>query len=180
MGRKRKPIGQQIAEGDPRQRGKHKLEAKAKQVPKPARGLLECPAHLTGRARAAWQFWAPELETMDLDARCDAPMLEGACLNYARAVEADLRVAKDGIIVEEPILVRGKRVKDLVRLKKHPAIAVSNAAWEKVRSFRSEFGLSPAVRSRLNVSTPAHETDADVERLLHGPTLTDEEKQKMQ
>src|SRR4051812_27853685 len=100
-GRKPKPTATQIAEGDTRKRGVGKLKAKLASEPKPARGLTECPSHLTGRARAAWTFWAEELESMKQSFRPDGMMLEGACVNYARAVQADLIVDRDGPIVEK-------------------------------------------------------------------------------
>src|SRR5574337_2001247 len=89
-GRKPKPITQHIAEGDPSKLGVNKLDERLAKQPKAARGLPICPRHLSGRARAAWNFWKAELEGMKLDCRPDAMMLEGACVNYARAVQADI------------------------------------------------------------------------------------------
>jgi P27 family predicted phage terminase small subunit len=176
MGRKRKPIQQQIAEGDPRMRGKHKLEEKLASVPVPVSGL-DCPAHLRGRARSTWNRWKRELEIMDLDSRCDAEMLEGACVHYARAVKADLQIEKEGIIVREPVIVNGHAHSTLTRVKKHPAVAVSNAAWDKVKGFCSEFGLSPSARMRLQVA-PRAKNVGNVDSVLDGPMLTDEERRR--
>jgi hypothetical protein len=53
-GRKPKPLQQQIAEGDPRQRGKWKLRDRLQAEPKAARGLPPCPERLTGVARQRW------------------------------------------------------------------------------------------------------------------------------
>jgi phage terminase small subunit len=88
-GRKPRPISQQISEGDPRQRGKRKLEELQAAEPKAARGLPDCPRHLTGLARETWYFLREELEAMKLDCRPDAMMLEGACQAYAKAARAD-------------------------------------------------------------------------------------------
>ena len=41
---------------------------------------------------------------MKLDCRPSPMMLEGVCVNYTRAVQADLRLAVAGITVEPPIL----------------------------------------------------------------------------
>ena len=116
---------------------------------------------------------------MQLDSRCDAMMLEGACVNYARAVEADQMVTKQGSIVREAVFYRGKRLKRVNRVKKHPAVAVSNAAWSQVKAFCSEFGLSPASRVHLSV-VAAPSTGDSIEALISGPRLTDAEKAKLQ
>ncbi len=151
-GRKPKPTANQIAAGDPRKQGMHKLEERLKREPKPGKGLPECPRYLKGRARHAWNFWKEELEGMSLDRRPDAMMLEGACVNYAKAVEADLIIAKDGLIVEEMALV-GENYDEPVVMKRrrHPADMISNSAWRQVRAFAGEFGLSPVSRTRLAI-----------------------------
>src|ERR1700680_3627359 len=103
-GRKPKPLERQIIEGDPRMRGKGKLQQRLDAQVKARGGLPRCPTHLRGRARACWNLWKQELELMGLDCRPDAMMLEGACVNYARAVQADIQLARFGITVEEPVV----------------------------------------------------------------------------
>ena len=88
---------------------------------------------------------------MNLDCRPDAQMLEGACVNYSRAVDADLQVAREGITVEESTLDPESGEKILLKIKAHPAIAVSNQAWRLLHRFCSEFGLSPVSRTRLTI-----------------------------
>ena len=84
-GRKPKPTSQQVAEGDPRKLGVHRLEQKLETEVKSARGLPKCPSHLKGLARRSWRFWCEELAHMNLDCRPDAMMLEGACIAYQAA-----------------------------------------------------------------------------------------------
>lgn len=165
-GRKPKPIAAQIAAGDPRKRGVHVLRKLQESQLKVAKGLPACPRHLTGRARAAWNMWAAELAAMDLDKRPDAQMLEGACVGYQQAVQADQIIAKEGMIVEDKAIKDGALI--VLRRKAHPAIAVSRSAWAQVRSFCSEFGLSPVSRQRLASEKPDHETE-DLLALLSQP-----------
>jgi P27 family predicted phage terminase small subunit len=176
MPRKRKPIQLQIAEGDPRQRGKRKLHEKLACAILPVSGL-DCPSHLKGRARSTWNRWKRELEIMDLDSRCDAEMLEGACVHYARAVQADLQIAKEGITVREPVIVNGHAHSTLTRIKKNPAVTVSDASWLIVKAFCSEFGLSPASRMRLQVA-PQSKHAGNVDAVLDGPMLSDAERRR--
>jgi len=150
-GRKPKPTSQQISEGDPRKLGKRKLQAKLESEPAATKGLPDCPRHLRGRARAAWEFWCEELGKMNLDCRPDAQMLEGACVNYSRAVEADLQIAREGLTVEESTVDQESGEKILLKIKAHPAIAISNQAWRLLHRFCSEFGLSPVSRTRLTI-----------------------------
>lgn len=175
-GRKPKPAGQQIALGDPRKRGANKLnEAKAAE-PQPTRGIPPCPPHVSGLARKAWNFWAQQLEAMKLDYQCDAMVLEGACINYAHAVQADKIIEKEGPIVTISEFVktgeddRGEPVFTSVVLKiqKHPAVSVSNAAWLRVRSFCSEMGLSLVSRTRLSIEKTDRQED-DLAALLRAP-----------
>lgn len=150
-GRKPKPTALQIAQGDPRKLGKNKLEEKLAAEPDVKRGLPDCPRYLRGRARHAWGFWAEELAHMNLDAKPDAMMLEGACVAWAKAVEADLILARDGLIVEDSIIDKKSGERIVLKRKRNPADHISNSAWRQVRAFCSEFGLSPTSRTRLSV-----------------------------
>jgi P27 family predicted phage terminase small subunit len=102
---------------------------------------------------------------MQQDHRPDAMMLEMGCVNYQRAVQADSLVAKEGIIVEEPIKY-GEKV--VLKRKHHPAIAISRAAWDKVRQFSGEFGLSPVSRARLAIEKQ-NTGEADLAAILTQP-----------
>lgn len=167
-GRKPKPVALQIAEGDPRKRGKNKLQEQLEKEVQAKRGLPDCPRHLKGRARHAWKFWNEELIAMNLDCRPDAMMLEGACVNYARAVHADLAVEKAGILLEEPIQTPDGEVVG-TRLKKNPAVEISNQAWRAVKMFCSEFGLSPVARMRVKIEKDEKAAADDLAEILSRP-----------
>jgi P27 family predicted phage terminase small subunit len=166
-GRKPKPLTQHLAEGDPSHLGKARLQEKLAAEPKPTRGLPPFPHHLSGRARTAWNFWREELEAIGLDHRSDAAMLEGACVFYARAVEADLLLQRHGLMMEQPIFnQKGEHIG--TKSKSHPALAVSNSSWRPVRAFCSEFGLSPVSRTRLTLEKP-DTSEAELMAILAGP-----------
>ena len=168
-GRKKKPLSIRAAEGDLRKVGAKKLALQIAAEPKASRGLPVCPAHLQGRAAEVWIFWADELAKMDLDRRPDAMMLEGACVAYDHAVQADELLATDGVVVREPIVDKDGNVVGYKR-KKHPAVEVSKASWAQVRAFASEFGLSPASRARITTGKPQQSgDDRDLMALLSKP-----------
>lgn len=174
-GRKPKPAAQALADGDTRKIGANKLREKCAAEPQAGKGLPECPSHLKGRAREAWDSWVRDLEDMELDRRPDGQMLEGACVAYHRAVQADLMVGREGITrklwgilktTDKAGNPKQKRV--LLKEKAHPAIAISLNAWRQVRAFCSEFGLSPVSRTRLSIEKKGGEIE-DLERILNKP-----------
>lgn len=167
-GRKPKPAAKQIADGDPRKHGVHKLDAMAASEPAATKGLPPCPRHLNGRARMAWKFWAEELEAMDLDRRPDAMMLEGACVNFDRAVEADIMVQLEGMVIVTDIKTNKSGEVISIKKRKHPAVEISSKAWSLVRSFCSEFGLSPVSRTRLAIGKDSNQQD-DLAAILMQP-----------
>ncbi len=95
---------------------------------------------------------------MNMGHRPDALMLEGVCVNYAMAVQAELQIATEGAILREPIFSRGKPT-GAVRLRKHPALAVANRAWGLFRAFAGDFGLSPVSRTRLSIENPDNNSE---------------------
>ena len=166
-GRKPKPAARQIVEGDPQKRGVHKLQERLEAEPEARRGLPDCPRHIKGRAREAWEFWVEELVAMNLDHRPDAMMLEGACVNYESAVRAYEHLL-DGEVVEEPVLSRETGEVVGYRQKKSPWVLVRDSSWQLMRSFCSEFGLSPVSRTRLALQAQEKKPE-DLMELLSAP-----------
>lgn len=105
---------------------------------------------------------------MKLDRRPDGPMLEGACRAYERAVKADLILDREGLTVEEKYITdEGEAI--TLRVKKHPAVDISNRSWLIVRAFCSEFGLSPVSRMRLHPDEDKDSAEDDLIKLLSQP-----------
>jgi P27 family predicted phage terminase small subunit len=130
------------------------------------RACMEC---IPCRARAAWAIWSEELAVMDLDRRADAQMLEGACISYAQAVDADLTISREGQVVRIQSLDPQTK-EPIEKQRPHAAIAISRAAWAQVRAFCSEFGLTPVARTRLAADSSApKEKQTDLFALLATP-----------
>jgi P27 family predicted phage terminase small subunit len=163
-GRKPKPVKHQISAGDPSHVGKAKLDKHLANLPIAARRLGDPPRHLSGLAAQQWAIWRDDLARLGMDYRADRVMLEGACVAYARAIEAD-EILKDGCQVEEPYV--DKMTGELGHiLKKHPAVSVSNVSWRRVRSFCAELGLSLISRTRLSIEAPTLGRESLMELLL--------------
>ena len=168
MGRKPKPTKTQIAAGDPRKKGVHKLEQLLAAEPKASRGLPNCPEYLEGRARQAWMFWSEELALMDLDRRPDGPMLEGACIAYDASIDSYLTIKAQGRVIVKRALNPETNKLVAVDVKPHPAVRQGNQAWALMRAFCSEFGLSPVSRTRLAVDK-MDDSEEDLLELLSRP-----------
>jgi P27 family predicted phage terminase small subunit len=167
-GQKPKPISVQIANGDPRRKGVHKLEQALASEPQAERGLPLCPEYLKGRAREAWEFWAAELASMDLDRRPDGPMLEGCCVAYDAAVDSYETIQKQGRFIAKKALDPKTKTLVVIDVKPHPAVRQGNQAWALMRAFCTEFGLSPISRIRLAVENDAG-AEEDLFELLKRP-----------
>jgi P27 family predicted phage terminase small subunit len=171
MSRKPKPVQLQVAEGDPSRRGVHKLDEMQARLPNAQRGLPDPPKRLSRLAKKQWNIWKQDLELMDLDYRADAVALEGACVSYAGAVEADavLRRFRRRETREE-VLDKATGEVLAIRLRNHPAVARQQAFWKLTQSFLTELGLTIASRQRISVDvTAATGDDVDIEALLTRP-----------
>ncbi len=102
-------------------------------------------------------------------------MLEGACIAYQAAIEAYETIQKQGPLVAKRILDPETNKLVVSNVKPHPAVAQRNAAWELLRAFCSEFGLSPVSRTRLAIEKPADDED-DLMEILSQPR---EKKQQL-
>jgi P27 family predicted phage terminase small subunit len=163
----------QIAEGDPSKRGVHQLDARRHAEARATRGLQRCPAHLKGEARKAWLFWVHELAEMQLDCRPDGPMLEGACVAYSTYVKMHRKIEEQGELVARKERNASTGQLEVVDFRPHPALRIRDRALALMRSFCSEFGLSPVSRARLFVER----READNEDLMALLTQPRERKQ---
>lgn len=132
-GRKPKPVQIKELTGNP---GKRALP----DLPNILPGEPEAPASVQGDAvaLAEWRRIVPELMRVNLLSECDAAALASYCSAYSLYQAAAKSVAKDGILLIGTMGVR-----------KNPAVGVMLDAWKAVRAFASEFGLSPASRSKV-------------------------------
>jgi P27 family predicted phage terminase small subunit len=123
--------------------------------PLPIPGIPACPKWLTGIARQEWEEITPQLDRMGVLYRTDGKALAAYCVCYARWRQAELRVAKEGQVVEEPVLARIGTTDNLTvvghRLKRHPATIIAKEMAHEMRAFLIEFGMTPSARTRIEV-----------------------------
>lgn len=112
---------------------------------KPA-GSLRCPAYLVDipAAAKAWRTLAPLIDDLWGYSKLDELALASLCLAFSTMVECAESIAKDGALVVDS---RGG-------VKRNPALLAWRDASSQVRSWASEFGLSPAARSVIPADKP--------------------------
>jgi len=139
-GRPRKPTGLKILEGN---RGHRTLNPESE--PQPAKGILRAPSGMTKEAKRIWRSIVPELDRLDLLTVVDATSLRGACMGAATAQAADTEIAA----IQKRMAAKKAATDDYQKLAMLNNIA--KRGWQQWKSFATEFGLTPASRSRINV-----------------------------
>lgn len=132
-GRRPKPTAEKLAAGNP---GKRHLGVE------PAfnsLAYLEPPTWLGDYGQAEWRRIVPQLLREKSLAEVDTPSLEAYCAAYQRAIACEIAIG-------DALLVEGD---------KHPLLGVVAQAWDKVRAFAAEFGLTPATRPKVAKFTEA-------------------------
>lgn len=139
-GRKPKPTHMKLLEGNPGKRALNKAE------PKPQAKIPPCPRHLSKEARKEWRRISKELLQLGLLTVVDRAALAAYCQAWARWIQAEEAMATDDF----------KMVATTDKGYAHvsPWFSVANAALKQMHSFLTEFGLTPASRSRVTVAKP--------------------------
>lgn len=146
-------------------RGKrHRKKEDKSTKPVRARGAPKVPAHLGHYpvALALWVQLCKHLKKMQVLGPQDGIVLEGMCMAYSRAVQADALVRRDGMYITDRR--RGRMV--------HPAVRIGEKAWREVRLFAGEFGLTPSSTTRVRAvitSSPLEGAAKETEAFLFGP-----------
>ena len=134
-GRKPKPTALKILEGNP---GFRKLN---ENEPKPLPIIPNCPEWLTGNAKEVWGILAPILERMGVLTEADEIALAAICSLYARYKDLER------IIDEKGYTEQNTRS----GLKAIPEFAMSRDCLKLLKSFMTEFGLTPSSRTRISI-----------------------------
>jgi P27 family predicted phage terminase small subunit len=135
-GRRPKPPRLKLLTGNP---GKRPLNTNE---PKPEVATPDCPVELGPVARREWDRMAPQLAALQILTQLDRAALAAYCGAYAMWAEATEAIQKYGTMVKSPT---GYPVQS-------PYVSIANRQAEIMMRIASEFGFTPASRSRI--STP--------------------------
>jgi P27 family predicted phage terminase small subunit len=166
-GRKPKPVGLKLLAGNP---GRRPLPKQPSFGAKPP----SCPAHLDATAKAEWRRIVGMLATAGVLALTDRAALAAYCQLYSRVVKLEKVVQKDGEVLSETIEKRhyAKGGEEVVQKRtkyyRSPYAIELHSAYDQMKAFIVEFGLTPSSRQRLSVDPPAPEVDPLEELLKRG------------
>ena len=136
-GRRPKPTRLKLLTGNP---GKRPLNANE---PRPEAVAPECPVVLGPIARQEWDRLVAELAPLRILTHLDRAALAAYCGAYAMWAEATEAIQKYGTMVKSPTGYP----------QQSPYVSIANRQAEIMMRIASEFGFTPASRSRI--SSPA-------------------------
>jgi len=112
--------------------------------PRPEPALPECPPELSPAAQREWARLTAELSKLKLITNLDRGAIATYCGAYALWAEATEQVNKYGAMVKSP---NGFPIQS-------PYLAIANKQAEIMMRIASEFGFTPASRSRISAPPP--------------------------
>ena len=151
-GRKPKPTALKVLEGNP---GKRKINSRE---PVPTKDMPACPAWLLPEAKKEWRRLARSLNQMGVLSAIDRTAFAAYCQSFARWKEAQEHVNLEGSVYET----------DGGMKRPNPWIAISNTEQRLMLQAASEFGLTPASRSRIVADSEGKESEDELEVILGG------------
>jgi len=141
-GRKPKPTSMKRLAGNP---GKRPLSEEPQ--PSVPEHTPYVPRHLNEEGKREWRRIVNVLLDLGLYTVLDRAALAMYCQVWGRWLEAERKLAKEGLILKS----------DKGNLYQNPWLHVANKAWEQMRKVLAEFGLTPSSRVRLSVSKSGQE-----------------------
>ena len=143
-GRKPKPTHLKVIEGNPGKRPLNKRE------PTPASGRPQPPGHLCTEAKAEWQRVSKVLHAIGVLTTLDRAALAVYCQAWGRWVRAEVALEKMAAndLVTRALLMRTKSGNTI----QNPLVGTANKAMGAVMKAASELGMTPSVRSRIEIN----------------------------
>lgn len=159
-GTKPTPVHLQLIKGDPRKIGANKLEAKAEREKRLLpRSIPEPPADLLPEAMEEWRRLSSVLHAAGLLTEVDRAALAVYCQAYGRWIKAERALAL--VAKKDPdfagLMIRTKSGNYI----QNPLVGTANKAMSDLVRVCTEFGMTPASRSRIDGSEPPKEDPAE-------------------
>lgn len=145
-GRRPKPTRLKVLTGNP---GRRPLNA---DEPRPEPTIPDCPPELGPVARREWDRLAAELASLKILTALDRAALAAYCNAYGLWAEAIEAIQKYGTMVKSPT---GYPIQS-------PYVSIANRQAEIMMRIASEFGFTPASRSRISTPSPESATLFDL------------------
>ncbi|MGY6410779.1 MAG: phage terminase small subunit P27 family [Alkalilacustris sp.] len=134
-------------------RGTDRPDRRNDAAPAPVSARPPMPSTLTETAQANWDRFCGVLEAMGVLTVADEFALEQLVEAYA-----DWRQSHE-IIAAEGTHYESESVKGGLMVRAHPAVGMRSDAARRFQSLLSEFGLTPASRSRVSAAEKGDQVD---------------------
>jgi P27 family predicted phage terminase small subunit len=141
MGRKAMPLQLKLLRGNP---GKQRLRDDAI-YPEKFTDVPDPPAFITGYAADEWYSVATELHRLGVLTKVDCVPLAAYCYAYGQWRDAAELLAEMRVDQARGLIIRGS----LGGPVENPLIYIARKAAAEMMRYASEFGLTPAARSRV-------------------------------
>lgn len=158
-----RPTKIKILNGEPNQDRINRKE------PQPREGRPTMPPHLNKPAQTEWKRIIPELQAMGILTKVDRAALAGYCQAWGKWVQVENKIKK----LTNALEAKGHDAGDLYLLKQDSEKAniklllnASRDNLELMKSFLTEFGMTPSSRSRITVEKDTAKED-ELEEFLN-------------
>lgn len=147
-----KPTKLKILNGNPGKRPLNDAE------PQPKAGVPTLPDWVSEDGRHEWKRIVSVLRPTGVLTLADRAVLAGYCQAYAESASWTRLIDKEGWMVTADVFDRNGEVTGQIR-KPHPGIKHQRDAFNRMKQYLIELGLSPASRSRVKVPPQKEEVD---------------------
>lgn len=113
--------------------------------PMPTKGFHQPPEYFTEQEKEWYMDMCQELNRWGVITELDSRAAEMLTVAYSEYREAREEVKANGSLTYTEVGAMGQE-----KLKPHPAVGIADAAWKKFRAMATEFGMTPASRSKVN------------------------------
>ena len=151
-GRKKVPTALNLLRGNPGKRPLPECE------PVLTACLPPCPAHLSDRAKAAWESFGRQLADAGILTELDAVALELLCNAYAGYLDAQENLLKFGAV----LFIPSKDNSKIPTFAYSPWWAVANREWDKLLKMLPLFGMNPADRTKIKTVNKAEPDELEI------------------
>jgi len=156
MGRPRKPTELHVLNGNP---SKKKDLGKNEPKPAPVVSAPKPPSWMNADGKKMWKRQVPGLQRVGLLTEADLESFIVLCQSYGEWVEAEKDMKKNG---KYCIYTNKAGAENEIE---RPVVRVADKAYARYKSMCTEFGITPASRTRIEIK-PAEQEQDPMEMLL--------------
>ena len=140
-GRPPTPTNLKVLNGNPGKRPLPKNEPKPKPIPQ------KKPSWVTGEGTKMWNRLSPELERLGLLTIVDGEAFAAACHSWGTYVHCQKHLKQHGLTYEYT------NTQGSSNEIERPEVRIGQKSLAEFRAFCSEFGLTPAARTRIEIKS---------------------------